>query len=117
MYIERERSSSRETGRRTENQTSSQRHGVGTHTNRNAKTNKRYHEMLTVFKEKYGCPVVVNTSFNVRGEPIVCTPRDAYKCFMRTEMDYLLLNNFLLHKKEQKPLENDSNWQSKFDLD
>ena len=81
------------------------------------KTNKRYHEMLTVFKEKYGCPVVVNTSFNVRGEPIVCTPSDAYKCFMRTEMDYLLLNNFLLYKKEQKPLENDSNWQSEFDLD
>ena len=73
--------------------------------------------MLTVFKEKYGCPVVVNTSFNVRGEPIVCTPSDAYKCFMRTEMDYLLLNNFLLYKKEQKPLENDSNWQIEFDLD
>ena len=81
------------------------------------KTNKRYHEMLTIFKEKYGCPVVVNTSFNVRGEPIVCTPSDAYRCFMRTEMDYLLLNNFLLYKKEQKPLENDSNWQREFDLD
>ena len=63
------------------------------------KTNKRYHEMLTVFKEKYGCPVVVNTSFNVRGEPIVCTPSDAYRCFMRTEMDYLLLNNFYYKKK------------------
>ena len=73
--------------------------------------------MLTVFKKKYGCPVVVNTSFNVRGEPIVCTPSDAYKCFMRTEMDFLLLNNFLLNKKEQKPLDNDSNWQSEFDLD
>tara|TARA_B100001248_G_scaffold186384_1_gene142250 strand:- start:1559 stop:3376 length:1818 start_codon:yes stop_codon:yes gene_type:complete len=81
------------------------------------KTNKRYHEMLTVFKEKYGCPIVVNTSFNVRGEPIVCTPSDAYKCFMRTEMDYLLINNYLLDKKEQKPLDNDSNWQSEFDLD
>ena len=81
------------------------------------KTNKRYHEMLTVFKEKYGCPVVVNTSFNVRGEPIVCTPSDAYRCFMRTEMDYLLLNNFLLFKKDQKPLGNDSDWQSEFDLD
>ena len=81
------------------------------------KTNKRYHEMLTVFKEKYGCPVVVNTSFNVRGEPIVCTPSDAYRCFMRTEMDYLLLNNFLLNKKEQKSLENDSDWQVEFDLD
>ena len=73
--------------------------------------------ILSVFKEKYGCPVVVNTSFNVRGEPIVCTPSDAYKCFMRTEMDYLLLNNIMLYKKEQKPLENDSNWQSEFDLD
>ena len=55
------------------------------------KTNRRYHDMLSIFKEKYDCPVVVNTSFNVRGEPIVCSPRDAYRCFMRTEMDYLLL--------------------------
>ena len=60
------------------------------------KTNKRYHDMLTIFNEKYGCPVIVNTSFNVRGEPIVCTPQDAYMCFMRTEMDYLIMNNFLL---------------------
>ena len=81
------------------------------------KTNKRYHEMLTVFKEKYGCPVVVNTSFNVRGEPIVCTPNDAYRCFMRTEMDYLLLNNYLLIKTEQKPLSNDSDWKNEFELD
>ena len=64
-------------------------------------TNPRYHEMLTKFNEKYGCAVVVNTSFNVRGEPIVCTPKDAYLCFMRTEMDYLILNNFLLKKTEQ----------------
>ena len=73
--------------------------------------------MLTIFKEKYGCPVVVNTSFNVRGEPIVCTPSDAYRCFMRTEMDYLLLNNFLLRKEEQIPLENDSEWKKEFELD
>jgi len=81
------------------------------------KTNKRYHEMLTVFKEKYGCPVVVNTSFNVRGEPIVCTPNDAYRCFMRTEMDYLLLNNYLLIKSEQQPLTNDTDWEDEFELD
>ncbi len=80
-------------------------------------TNKRYHDMLTIFNEKYGCPVVVNTSFNVRGEPIVCTPVDAYNCFMRTEMDYLLLNNYLLSKKEQKRLYEDSNWMSEFELD
>ena len=73
--------------------------------------------MLTVFKEKYGCPVVVNTSFNVRGEPIVCTPNDAYRCFMRTEMDYLLLNNYLLIKTEQTPLSNDSDWKNEFELD
>ena len=55
--------------------------------------------------------------FNVRGEPIVCTPVDAYNCFMRTEMDYLLLNNYLLSKKEQKKLNEDSNWMSEFELD
>ena len=80
-------------------------------------TNKRYHDMLTIFNEKYGCPIVVNTSFNVRGEPIVCTPIDAYNCFLRTEMDYLLLNNYLLSKKEQKRLDEDSNWMSEFELD
>ena len=80
-------------------------------------TNKRYHEMLKIFNEKYGCPIVVNTSFNVRGEPIVCTPIDAYNCFLRTEMDYLLLNNYLLSKKEQKKLNEDSNWMSEFELD
>ncbi|MFL3006674.1 MAG: carbamoyltransferase [Candidatus Neomarinimicrobiota bacterium] len=81
------------------------------------KTNERYHEMLTVFKKKYGCPVVVNTSFNVRGEPIVCTPNDAYQCFMRTEMDYLLLNNYLLKKTDQQILKNDSDWKNEFELD
>ncbi|RZP21300.1 hypothetical protein EVA24_07625 [bacterium] len=80
-------------------------------------TNKRYHDMLTAFNDKYGCPVIVNTSFNVRGEPIVCTPKDAYLCFMRTEMDYLIMNNYLLSKKEQKPLDKDSDWMSEFELD
>ena len=83
----------------------------------NKHTNKRYHDMLTVFNEKYGCPIIVNTSFNVRGEPIVCTPKDAYLCFMRTEMDYLILNNYLLSKKEQKPLDKDTDWMSEFELD
>ena len=83
----------------------------------NKKTNPRFHNMLTKFNEKYSCPVVVNTSFNVRGEPIVCTPQDAYLCFMRTEMDYLVLNNFLLKKTNQKPLDNDADWMSEFDLD
>ncbi len=83
----------------------------------NKHTNKRYHDMLTVFNDKYGCPVIVNTSFNVRGEPIVCTPKDAYLCFMRTDMDYLILNNYLVSKKDQKPLGNDSDWMSEFELD
>ena len=83
----------------------------------NKRTNPRYHQVLTKFNEKYGCPVVVNTSFNVRGEPIVCTPKDAYLCFMRTEMDYLIMNNFLLKKTEQESLDNDADWMSEFDLD
>ena len=82
-----------------------------------AKTNPRYHEMITKFNEKYDCPVIVNTSFNVRGEPIVCTPNDAYVCFMRTEMDYLIIENFLLKKNDQKPLDSDVNWQDEFELD
>jgi carbamoyltransferase len=65
------------------------------------KINARYHALLSEFASQTGCPVLVNTSFNVRGEPIVCTPLDAYKCFMRTEMDYLVLGNCLLYKKEQ----------------
>ena len=60
---------------------------------------------------------MVNTSFNVRGEPIVCTPEDAYRCFMRTEMDYLVLNNFILKKSDQKPLEKDSDWRNEYELD
>jgi carbamoyltransferase len=65
-----------------------------------AENNPRFHRLLSRFKEKHGCPVMVNTSFNVRGEPMVCTPKDAYLCFMRTQMDYLLLGNYLLDKKE-----------------
>jgi len=83
----------------------------------NSKTNTRYHQVLTEFNNKYGCPVIVNTSFNVRGEPIVCTPKDAYLCFMRTEMDYLVMGNYLLDKNDQKPLNKDSDWKSEFELD
>ena len=83
----------------------------------NKRTNPRYHEMISIFNEKYGCPVIVNTSFNVRGEPIVCTPEDAYLCFMRTEMDFLVLNNYLLDKSVQNPLENDIDWINAFELD
>jgi carbamoyltransferase len=64
-------------------------------------TNPRFHSLLDTFESVTGCPVLVNTSFNVRGEPIVCSPEDAYRCFIRTEMDYLVLENFLLSKKEQ----------------
>ena len=83
----------------------------------NKHTNPRYHEILTSFNNKYGCPVIVNTSFNVRGEPIVCTPEDAYLCFMRTEMDYLIMGNYLLDKKDQKTIVGDSDWRSEFELD
>jgi carbamoyltransferase len=65
--------------------------------------NPRFHQLLSEFEKRTGCPVLVNTSFNVRGEPPVCTPEEAYRCFMRTEMDYLVLGNFLLDKKQQKP--------------
>ena len=61
--------------------------------------------------------MIINTSFNVRGEPIVCTPEDAYLCFMRTKMDYLLMGHFLLDKKQQKPLEGDIDWTRQFELD
>lgn len=80
-------------------------------------TNPRYHNLISKFEEKTGCAVIINTSFNVRGEPIVCTPKDAYLCFMRTNMDYLVLGNYILGKEEQKPLENDNDWKKEFALD
>jgi len=80
-------------------------------------TNPLYYQMIKKFDEKYGCAVIINTSFNVRGEPIVCTPEDAYLCFMRTNMDYLIMGNFLLDKKEQKPLDKDIDWRKEFELD
>jgi carbamoyltransferase len=69
------------------------------------------------FKEKHGCGVIINTSFNVRGEPIVGAPEQAYLCFRRTNMDYLVLGNFLLEKKDQKPLDKDIDWLKEFELD
>ena len=80
-------------------------------------TNPRYYKLLKVFEEKTGYATCVNTSFNVRGEPIVCTPEDAYRCFMRTEMDVLVIENYVLRKEDQKPLEGDSDWKKEFELD
>ena len=80
-------------------------------------TNPRYHALLKAFERQTGYAVLVNTSFNVRGEPIVCTPEDAYRCFMRTEMDVLVLENCVLYKTDQKPLEGDSDWKKEFELD
>ena len=79
--------------------------------------NPLYYRMIKRFEQKYGCPVIINTSFNVRGEPIVQSPEDAYNCFMRTNMDYLIMGNFLLEKKVQKPLDKDIDWLKQFELD
>ncbi len=83
----------------------------------NRETNPRYYELIDAFKLKTGCPIIVNTSFNVRGEPIVCTPKDAYRCFMRTEMDVLVLQNQILYKIEQPKIEKDETWMQEFELD
>ncbi|MFA6355650.1 MAG: carbamoyltransferase [Candidatus Omnitrophota bacterium] len=80
-------------------------------------SNPRYYDMIKKFDEKYGCAVIINTSFNVRGEPIVESPEQAYLCFMRTNMDYLLMENILLDKASQKPLDKDIEWQKKYELD
>jgi len=82
-------------------------------------TNPRYYDLINEFFKLTGCPVIVNTSFNVRGEPIVCTPEDAYRCFMRTEMDYLVLDDFLLAKIEQPEAERETRqeWKDEYPLD
>jgi carbamoyltransferase len=80
-------------------------------------TNPKYWTLINKFRERTGYGLVVNTSFNVRGEPIVCTPEDAYKCFMRTEMDYLVVNNFLLTKTDQPDWMNREKWMVKFKMD
>jgi len=80
-------------------------------------TNPRFHKLINAFKKKTGCPTIINTSFNVRGEPIVCTPQDAYRCFMRTEMDVLVLQNQILFKNKQPRIERDETWIREFELD
>ncbi|MGB5218855.1 MAG: carbamoyltransferase [Smithella sp.] len=80
-------------------------------------TNPRFYALLKAFETQTGCGVLVNTSFNVRGEPIVCSPTDAYRCFMRTEMDYLVIENFLMDKKDQPARAQDESWKKEFELD
>ncbi|MBN9287321.1 MAG: hypothetical protein BGO43_15635 [Gammaproteobacteria bacterium 39-13] len=80
-------------------------------------TNPRFYQLLDAFENITNCPVLINTSFNVRGEPIVCSIADAYRCFMRTEMDYLVLENVLLAKKEQPVWQETHNWREEFVLD
>ncbi|HLL96667.1 MAG TPA: carbamoyltransferase C-terminal domain-containing protein, partial [Spirosoma sp.] len=80
-------------------------------------TNPRYHQLIEAFKQLTGYGVIVNTSFNVRGEPIVCTPDDAYRCFMRTEMDYLVVGNYLFDKRQQPQWQEKDNWKEEFVLD
>ena len=81
------------------------------------KRNPLFYGLIKKFDEKYGCPAIINTSFNVRGEPIVATPQDAYLCFMRTNMDYLVMGNALLEKKSQKALDKDIDWLKEYELD
>jgi len=76
-----------------------------------------FYDVIAEFEKRTGCAVVVNTSFNVRGEPIVCTPEDAYRCFMRTEMDVLVMEDFILFKEDQSPWEDEKEWRNKFVLD
>jgi carbamoyltransferase len=80
-------------------------------------TNPLYWEIIEAFRQKTGCPVVVNTSFNVRGEPIVCTPEDSYRCFMRTEMDFLVLETCVLDKKQQPVFTEKTDWKIEFKPD
>lgn len=80
-------------------------------------TNPKYYTLLQKIKAKNGVGMVINTSFNVRGEPIVCTPEDSYRCFMRTEMDYLVINNYLFQKTAQPEWDKKDNWKEEFVLD
>jgi len=79
--------------------------------------NPVYYRLLRAFEQRHGCPVIINTSFNVRGEPIVESPAHAYLCFMRTNMDYLVVGNCLVEKKDQKPLDKDIDWLRQYELD
>lgn len=80
-------------------------------------TNSLYHQLIEQFDKDNNCAVIINTSFNVRGEPIVCTPADAYTCFMRTEMDFLIMENYLIDKSDQEEIGEDTNWKKEFELD
>jgi carbamoyltransferase len=83
----------------------------------NRDQNALYYDLIRRFEARTGCPVIINTSFNVRGEPIVCTPHDAYLCFMRTNMDYLVMDRFVLDKRDMPPLREDVDWRHRFELD
>ena len=80
-------------------------------------TNPRFYNLIKAFKEKTGCSVLINTSFNVRGEPVVCSPEDSYKCFMRTEMDVLVVEDFILYKGDQPNFDDKEDWQKEYELD
>ena len=80
-------------------------------------SNERLHQLLTAFKDKTGCPIMINTSFNVRGEPIVESIEDAYRCFMRTKIDYLVLEGFVLDKKQQPKYEETQDWKTILKMD
>jgi carbamoyltransferase len=79
--------------------------------------NPLYYDLIDRFRQRTGYPVVINTSFNVRGEPIVCRPEEAWRCFMRTEMDYLVIGSHILAKKDQPPMPADDGWRKEFALD
>ncbi|HYE85201.1 MAG TPA: carbamoyltransferase C-terminal domain-containing protein, partial [Vicinamibacterales bacterium] len=80
-------------------------------------TSPLYYDIIAAFHQRTGCPVIINTSFNVRGEPIVCSPEDAYRCFMRSDMDVLVLENYILEKVDQPKREDDESWKKEFVLD
>ena len=80
-------------------------------------TNPRFHQLISKFEQKEGCPIIVNTSFNVRGEPVVCSPKDSYRCFMRTEMDVLVIDDYILYKQDQPKHKDQEYWQTQIDLD
>lgn len=79
--------------------------------------NPRFYNIIKEFEKLTGCGVIVNTSFNVRGEPIVNSPQDAYVCFMRTEMDVLVIGNFILYKEEQPVFTEEKDWREEYELD
>jgi carbamoyltransferase len=83
----------------------------------NKKDKPDYHAIISEFEKQTGYAVIVNTSFNVRGEPIICSPQDAYRCFMRTEMDVLVIEDFMLLKEEQPPWKEGDEWREELELD